>query len=232
MIRVNRVMFIAVSVATLLVCQAANAITFSDGTFNDSDWVLYVDATGAGTSKAYQASPGGSPGSYRKVMNTSESDDVIAFSYMINAKWNPGVLGAIAGIDGSFDHEDQLVGDWGQGGGIALRQNGKNYFGPSNLDYPASWQHASWTGLTSSDFRTLASTTDHPDFSHAGGQIMLGFFNSNTNLGIVRTTGSGYDNFQVTVTALVPEPPGIAALICALGATGGIAWRKRRNGIG
>lgn len=186
--------------------QAQN-VTFSDGTFNHADWSLIFETSGSGSASATQVVSGGNPGSWWQVENVSEDSYVAAYSYMNAARYNPSVSGAIAGIDISFDHFTFQVTPFsvhGQGVGLALRQNGKNYYGPFDISYPPTWKTLSWTMIEADQMRTFTDPNDHPDFSSTGSEVTLGIWNYNVK-GAYRTTGSGFDNFSVSVTT-TPEP--------------------------
>ena len=87
----------------------------------------------------------------------------------------------------------------------AIRQNGKNYTlvpgGKAFTTPETSWTNHSLTGLTQNDFRTIATPSDHPDFSTNGGRIEVGFM----RLQVIQPGGSGsqtkvgIDNYRLVL---------------------------------
>src|SRR5579885_658432 len=58
------------------IALAANAATFSDNTFNNSDWTLFFEASGSGSSVAAQSTDTGNPPNSWFVQNHSVEDDI------------------------------------------------------------------------------------------------------------------------------------------------------------
>jgi len=227
-------------------------ITYSDGSFAAGTWTAAFDATGTGSGiSAYRVAAGGSAlaggdPAFLEIDNTSNNADIWGYAFMNSAVYNPGSLGALTGVTGSFDCN--MGQENGQGVGLALEQGGKHYYAPYSLAYPRVWTNltsgsyltknatkdTTWTGLTASDFRTFGdrggdgsttTTTTHPDFSAKGGEITFGVVNLNYAVGS-RDTQSGFDNFNVTLT-YVPEPA-FYQLGAMLG-LGGLAFLRRRR---
>ncbi len=206
----------------IFLTSTANALTFSDGTFNNEDWTLNVITEGnGGTVTASQQTSGGNTGSYRQtidVMNPSPSS-VRGYHLQKSAVYNPSLQGAIISIDGSRNSKMFVGFGAGQDTGFALYQGG-NYFMYHIVDSNTSvWTNYSKTGLKAEDFFVFLSPTLHPDFSTSGGPITFGYMTSNS-AGPYSIT-NGVDNWSVTLnTAPVPLP---GALI--LFGTGLPDWR-------
>jgi hypothetical protein len=87
----------------------------------------------------------------------------------------------------------------------AIRQNGKNYTlvpgGKAFTVSETSWTNHSLTGLTQNDFRTIATPSDHPDFSASGSRIEVGFM----RVQVVQPNASnaetraGIDNYRLVL---------------------------------
>src|ERR1700740_1096256 len=87
--------------------------SFSDGTFNDTDWnavAIWNSTEPAATFSAQQMTSGGNPGAYRDVKHTLPSAGNLFVAHSRNgAIYNPGTQGAISSISFSHDliHIDQ-----------------------------------------------------------------------------------------------------------------------------
>ena len=187
----------------------------SDTEFNDNDWETEVQTFGAGgTGNAgHLTYLGQVGGSYRQVtiaVNSADSSSaaqVAVFSIYIKsgAVYFPSSSGPIFSVDYSESSILLSGGGNGQYSAPAIRQNGKYYTlvpgGKAFATPDATWTAHALTGLTQSDFRTLASASDHPDFSASATRIEVGFMRlvsvSPGNPG-VKVVG-GIDNWQLTL---------------------------------
>jgi hypothetical protein len=108
-------------------------------------------------------------------------------------------------INYSEDSILQAGGGNGQYGAPAIRQNGKLYtLVPGGGAFPtpdASWTSHSLSGLTQNDFRTLASASEHPDFSSSGARMEVGFMRMQSlpSSGTGGTWKGGVDNWRLTL---------------------------------
>src|ERR1039458_1170328 len=108
--------------------------------------------------------------------------------------YDPSTLGAITTINYSVDQK--LFGGSVGDAEIALKQNGKVYFGfPEVNQFNGSWTTFTLTGLNSSSFALLTSSINssgelifdsaqNPDFSSSGAPILFGLgttFNTLSN---------------------------------------------------
>lgn len=160
----------------------------SDDVFDDNDWDFQVFLSGAGGTggAGHLNYLGQASGDYRHIttrVNSAEgstsSAQVAVFSIKRGTSYTPSSDGAIFSIDYSEDSILLAGGGSGQHSAPALRQNGKFYtLLPGAGAFPTPdpvWTPHSLTGLTQNDFRTLASASDHPDFSATGTRIEVGF---------------------------------------------------------
>ena len=176
-------------------------LPISDSFFDDGVWDDVVEA--------YSANGGGSGGhltfngqegaGYRQVsihIDSGSNPQLAVFAIRRDVVYFPSTDGAILWIDYSESSINQAGG--AQYSAPALRQNGKLYTlvpgGGAFTTPDASWTDHSLTHLTQSDFRTIASATDHPDFST--GRIEVGFMRLQAGLG---ATKGGIDNYRMVL---------------------------------
>ena len=140
------------------------AVTFSDGTFDNSNWSIDLVTVGPGGSiTGTQVNSGGNPGDYRYVLlNLVPSGGisvVFGFHKPIGATFNPSVSGSITSISYSLDYKNFATSFAGQGFGLTISQNGK-FYRPSSLasGTGAGWQNDTKTNLLSTDFGLVTFT--------------------------------------------------------------------------
>jgi ABC-type glycerol-3-phosphate transport system substrate-binding protein len=178
----------------------------TDSFFDDGDWDDIVEAysasgSGGGGHLTFNGQEGAG---YRQVSinvtSASGSDARLAvFAINRRALYFPSSDGAILWIDYSESSINQSAGSV-QYSAPAIRQNGKIYTlipGAKAFTTPeTSWTDHSLTHLTQSDFRTIASATDHPDFSRTGGRTEFGFMRLQAGQG---QSKAGIDNFRMVL---------------------------------
>ena len=195
-----------------------------DTEFADTDWsaTLVFDNTAGGvTFTATQVATGGNPGAFREITHTYTGPGGFDIAHFYeSASYAPGVSGALASIDMSFD--TAFFNYPGQGGSPpeavaiypAIRQGalvyGTVYAGPYSTSTSPTWETKTFTGLTASVFFAFAGQSQpsgtQPDFSSAGAPLYFGFITGNSSCcGGQNVTISGVDNFSVSATP-VPEP--------------------------
>ncbi len=204
------------------------AVVYADGTFSPTNWTtVVIGATGSGTGQ--QMPNGGNPGYWWDVTNYVATTDMATDSFSIASTYYPATSGAIQSLSFQYDFITQLISGYGEGTCPAIFQNGIDYRLVTDDDsYPSSWTTLSWTDLTALDFSKYGDSTAHPDFSANGSAIEFGFTNINSGTGQFsnRTTGSGFDNFNVSIAQVtVPEP---TVGLLALGGIGMLGRRRRR----
>ena len=246
----QRLVLTAAFAAVAIVPCIADTITFSDGTFNLANYTstTYTQNTGAAGANATfsvtQSLGSGNPApSLDFNVSWTNNTTFSVFDGLINSgfSYNPAA-GAISGIKFSLDRNvtfnDSIVFFANASAGALIEQNNKFYLdsitGPSFSE--GTWETISATGLTAGDFslydfstNTLDST-QHPDFSTAGGVITFGL---RTGLGHVNTNGTGdfdglSDNLNYTLTT-TPEPSSVWLEITSVAALA--LWRWRRSQI-
>lgn len=190
------------------VARSQNA-SFSDGTFNNADWtvtteVLNLGGTGVGT----QVATGGNPGTFRRADNTTNSavgqpfsNTVYVFHAKAGATFSPASNGPISEID--YAESSQRISGGQQACGLAIRQSGVVYYGPSFLNPSAfgTWAPNSQASLTAASFDALAPGTQNPNFGVGAPMIQLGFFRANSTSvgGAGSTTQGAIDNWNVVI---------------------------------
>jgi hypothetical protein len=184
----------------------------TDAGFDDGQWQDVVETFGAGgTGGGGRLSFMGQEGAhYRQVgitVNNAGSGSgaqVAVFSFKQGAVYFPATDGAILWIDHAEDSIHQQGGT-NQYSAPAIRQNGKHYtLVPGGGAFAVSqqgWTRTTLTNLRQSDFRTIASAADHPDFTANGGRIEVGFMRlvSVPAGGNGVTVRAGIDNWTLTM---------------------------------
>ncbi len=226
--------------ATLSVAGSAHATTFTDDTFNYSDYSSspftqdYKSGTGT-TLTSGQTASGGNPGAaYESVAHIGLNGGVLATAVNSNFVYNPGTTGAIGTINASLDRS---AGGEVTIGSYTLRilsvQDSKLYeaiFSFSGGD-TSVWHTLNETGITANDFglfsqSDLASAdfTSHPDFS--GGPITFGFAMYRAGTDFAYDTTLRADNFSLEISA-VPEPATWAMMTLGFAGVGFMAYRRK-----
>lgn len=230
----------AAALSLLAAAGSAHAVIFFDGVFPNANWsaTTMTNLSGTGsTVTAFQNLTGGNPNEWREVQHTlsvgSGTGELVGVHLEVSSFYTPSSQGAITSINYSEDAinliSDRIVPGNGQGTGLAIRQNGKNYIlrPPSVMPYSSfsTWQPISRPGIVATDMWEYSSagglnSSSNPDFSITGTQMQFGFWRGNSgNSGY--STDCGIDNWRVEI---VPSP-GAAAL---LGMGGLLAIRRRR----
>jgi hypothetical protein len=186
----------------------------SDDVFDDNNWdselqVFGPGGTGGGSHVRYLGQEGAD---YRRITITANSAEnsgtpaqVAVFSIKRGTAYFPSSDGAIYSVDYSEDSILLSGGGNGQYSAPALKQNGKLYtLVPGAGAFPTletAWAPHSLTGLKQNDFRTIASASEHPDFSATGSRIEVGFMRVHSvpagSAGGTRT--GGIDNWRITL---------------------------------
>ena len=206
--------FISAAVLVLLtVClpslAAAQITAFSDGTFLDTDWSVTTETLNlGGTVTGNQVATGGSPGAYRRIVNTLNSaagqpfsNTVYGFHARAGATFDPATSGPISAID--YSESSIRLANGVQACGLALQQSGVIYYGPAFLTPTAlnTWVPTSLSALIAPSFDALAPGVQNPNFTVTGAPIQLGFYRANSTSvgGDGSSPTGGIDNWTVTV---------------------------------
>jgi hypothetical protein len=183
--------------------ETVRAVTpMTDNFFDDNDWDQAVEtygATGSG-SAGHLSFNGQADGGYRQISiqitSGGSSAQLAVFSIYRRVQYSPR-------NDGELLYVDYSESSINQSGGVqysapAIRQNGKLYTliagGGAFTTPDPSWTDHSLTHLTANDFRTIASATDHPDFT--SGVIEFGFMRLQVGQG---DTKAGIDNYRLVM---------------------------------
>jgi hypothetical protein len=177
----------------------------SDSFFDDNDWDDFVETNASGSGSGGHLTFLGQVGAGYRQVNISINGAASASQLAVFAIHRQTVTfpseGAILWIDYSESSLNQST-----GGGVvqysapAIRQNGKFYTlvpgGKAFTTPDTSWTDHPLAHLTQNDFRTLASPTDHPDFSRNGSRMEFGFMRLQVGPG---TSKVGIDNWRLTL---------------------------------
>jgi hypothetical protein len=198
----------------------ASIITFSDNTFNPSDWSLTTQTKGpGGDARAVQQSSGGNPSAYRQVtvdVVGSSDSEVYAFNLKNGATVSPASTGAIISLTYSEDRDTT-----GQEFGPAIQQGSNLYYAYAGSGGTSGWQSTTMTFIPGAatdnlltSFGTDMSSSVHPDFSATGAPMTFGFAAIDNSTASSFTAVSGYDNWAISVNTngSVPEPGSMGVL--------------------
>ena len=227
----------------------ASIVTFSDGTFNLANYTqtTYTNNTaeaGATYSVTQNLASGNPAPSLDFHVDWTVNTTFTIFVGLINSgfTYDPAA-GAISTIDFSLDRNVTFTPGTvffaNTTATILLFQAGKFYL--DSITGPAfvagTWQTVSATGLQASNFSlydfatNTTDSTEHPDFSTAGGVLSFGF---RVGLGHINTLGTGSfdglsDNFSMTLTT-VPEPSPLWPLMTTLTGIALSQWARMAVG--
>ena len=174
----------------------------TDNSFDDNDWDQVVETYGAtGTGNAGHLSFNGQAGAdYRQITihitSGGSGAQLALFSIHRRVQYSPRNDGELLYVDYSESSINQSSGV--QYSAPAIRQNDKLYTlipGGNAFTTPdPSWTDHSLSHLTANDFRTIASATDHPDFT--SGVLEFGFMRLQVGQG---DTKAGIDNYRLVM---------------------------------
>jgi hypothetical protein len=189
----------------------AQVVLFTDD-FAPAQWsdVKLLDTTPGGDTQvaAHQSLEGGASGAYRSIQIAfSGTGDVLSAHLCRGFIYTPAVFGAIRSVDWSGSlRGDAAIENAQFGYSLVVEQSGSYYQWWQHSVAGADWINVGDAGLTAADFYPAGnpSGTERPDFSETAEPLEFGFLLAKQNSGPI-TLNTGFDNFEVTVTA-VPEP--------------------------
>lgn len=207
-------------------CALAQAQTFSDTTFNNSDWLATSFSQGTVSFSAGQVSLG-NPDTGRQVSHVLGDMTAIGVAHVFNPASVTIGTGGIAGLTYQIDFIVQPFAPIGLG--FLVVQNGRYYIADYFGATQTQWTTAVSDTLTENMFgevnvsmSSVQNTNSNPDFDLVGSTLQFGYFTANSGGPI--TIQSNFDNFSVSAEA-VPEPATMALIaIPAL-----IALRKKKS---
>ena len=228
----------------LVVPSIAEAQTFSDATFNDTDWShsIILDQPGGSTFSSGHVAGGGNPGPYQGGSYSFTAGGGLLLGHVFEAggSYDPSLQGAIT----SVEMESDMVLFTATGGGgnigdrILVKQGGDFFSGAfATSTLGGGWEHHAIVA-TESDFELVTPSGldpgTHPDFGPSGAPLEVGWITSNAG-GAANTRSWGYDNWSITINTApqVPalNPIALRALAALLLGCGGLALsgRSRRR---
>jgi hypothetical protein len=203
---------ISAGVWLLAVCgtTALAEVSFTDSTFDDTNWTLTVFTQNAGGSlTASQQNTGGNPGQCMHIINSVPvGGGDLGFLARAGAIYDPGSQGAIEAIHYS-EHAIMFTEFLnGMRTGPALFQGGKVFVYDVLRTPETNWTQKAAFNLVASNFAhvdaafpSLEDTSTHPDFSATAPPMQFGFFRANGNPGV---RDGGIDNWTVQVIQASP----------------------------
>lgn len=230
------------AVALALARPALADVTFTDTTFNLSNYEASTTYTAPGTTSSYMS--GGGTLTFTSTFPASTTT-LDTDQGLVNEDFaiDPATQGAVTSIDASVYKDLSFEGGAGTGTFTntfhpTIEQDGVFYIasipGPDLTTYPGTSGNIqlSQTGLVASDFLSFDFATDsygttNPDFS--GDPMLLGLTQfSGTGWYTDATTTAQYQDlsFDVHLASAVPEPGTLALL--SLGLVGVIGVGRRR----
>ncbi len=235
MIQTLRAAAAAITVMTLSASVAIASVTYTDGTFTNSNWGFetFVAGSGGGSGSATQSAATGNPGSARRVTLTTGpqvGDGIYAlsrFGTTVATRYEPATQGAITSLDFSIDARFVTGTFTGAGQAVYLgAKQGTTIFG---VYMGVTGSTGLWTTLATTNFSPalfvhLSGPVTTFDTTASGAPIRFGFINANGNGGSPYTTTVDYDNFNLVVNN-VPSP----GILAGASVAGIMSVRRRRR---
>ena len=175
---------------------AAQAVTFSDQDFNDSDWPAEIIFNESGTSAMFEAKQDpnrGNPGAFRRIKHEGDTRSAAVEIHVAHlrgdAVYDPSESGRITSIAHSYDLknlESRTV--WDSTYYLLIFQNDTYYRSPRDRISRLDWTSFGRSGLEPRDFTRIAGDGPRrPNFSDSAAPLQFGFAS------VSRFPGSGGD---------------------------------------
>ncbi|SCY05123.1 PEP-CTERM protein-sorting domain-containing protein [Nitrosospira sp. Nl5] len=226
--------------------MAAASVTFSDSTFNLSDYSISTYQTGGADITVSQTLAGGNPGAALQVdthIPASSNQIFYTTEYLINTtfQYDPSLQGPIDSIEFTYDAYAALSRPASDAIAVVLTQGGNIYSYVEVISGPTlggTFETVHAAGLKAADFSlitdlkniTAVDPTQHPDFASGvlgfgvpGFYYVSGFFGVPDISSVLKV-----DNLSFTISA-VPEPETYAMLVAGLGLVGFLGRRKNQH---
>ncbi len=201
---------LALSLSVAVLCHPAQAQTFTDNTFVNSDWTsTIITNTSQGTFTAAQDTTSGAPPHSRRSTQTYNMGIFRVAHMRNNALYNPAASGAIAAV--SYGYDLALHSGGSDQYSLLLLQNGIYYESSQDTIATGVWTPFPARSLDQPSFWKCAGSgreSDHPDFTGTGTPIQFGYATREASslVGTQISTQSGIDNWSVSVLPVAKAP--------------------------
>ena len=203
------------------------ATTFTDTTFNLSDYSFITFQSGSGTINVFQTTSLGNSSPALEIDTTIPSGSFSSYEYFLNPAfiYNPAIQGPVSSINFSQD-----VDDFATGAALfeevvypLIFQDGNFYLSDILLPRAGIFGRAAEDEIMASQFVLITNLatgafdrTQHPDFF--GGALEIGFAGEWTTTPVPFSyTGTQlYDNLSITLNPATPEPKTLRLMIAAI----------------
>jgi hypothetical protein len=200
---------VTIGVILLANCVAAGqTVQITDDQFLDGNWTHYLRPDSeSGSQTISRQVTADNPTGYQEGIHTWSNGTIRTAHILSGQTYTPSSKGPITSVDlgfafrmttGSGNNKNTQA-------GLLLRQGGQTYVYALLQTFSASstWNSASFTGLTTSDFGLVGAGgvngNAHPDFSCTGGTIELGYTVVNTSTKSSNSVTWNADSFLVTI---------------------------------
>jgi hypothetical protein len=229
----------ALLIGVVAMPMTASVLTFTDNTFNLSDYSIITYQSGVANSPNIHVSQtltGGDPGAALQINIAVPAGNSLSLEYLLNPAftYDPGANSAVSSIDFSQDvYYNSPVGVGAEAVFSLISQGGNLYENRIDVSpVDRVWELANAT-LQASDYALITNpstfTTDntsHPSFS--SGALEFGFAEAWSSSGFgAYGDVQDLDNLSITINTPAPEPDTWRLLVAGLALIGVSAVRSR-----